>query len=107
MVSWAKALYYNTPRSSGTTAAAAGTFLPFPPNAAFSRTFAGCLHRGNPAGWFSLFSQSGRAEARLEVSASLRGRAGEPLLASGRTGELRGIWMPYGCCRELYRKAAG
>lgn len=64
----------------------------FPQNGAFSRTFPGCLPCRNPDGSFH-FSHT----EKLEVTASLHGKAGKPLLASGRTEELWGIrdvlWM--------------
>lgn len=81
-----------------------GHFCRFPQNGAFFRSSPGCLHCRNPDGYFSFFTQSG--PARLRVSASLRERAGKPLLASGRTEELGG----FGClldAAELCPKAGG
>lgn len=103
--SWAKPLCPLCPRAEPCAAPCAplapqlllqGQLCRFPHPAAFSRNFPGCLHCGNPDGYFTSFTQSAR-----------RGRAGKPLLTSGRAGKLWGVWVTAGCCRELYPEAAG
>lgn len=87
-------------RSSGTAAAAAGMVLHIPTQRCLLQELSWLSPLRESRWLFFIFHTICSRRAR-------RGRAGKPLLASGSTGKLWGVWMAAGCCRELYPEAAG